>query len=179
MTNYAVYSESQDYAWFIAVPKRQEFTEPKFHFGERVKYSGEDNNGAWYCQTGRIVGMQFSPSQGWQYQLLLDSEEPASTPRLAERYFAELELTLVKDSASLRTQFKGESEWLSTQQAASRLGISAEQLRRLRRKGFLKVGHHCRDTSVPGSNLSRWQWHVDRCSKALDIPPEKRPVSKI
>lgn len=85
---------------------------------------------------------------------------------------------LIKDSTSLRRQLKGESEWLSTQQAANRLGISTEQLRKFRRRGWLKAGQHCRDISMPGSALPRWQWHLERCSQLLAIPPEKRPAPK-
>lgn len=179
MANHATYSKEQDYAWLVAIPRRQEFTEPKFHFGERVKWCGEDSNSIWCCQTGRIMGMQFSPSPGWQYGVVWDSDGIQSTTGSDATYFAEFHLTLIKDSASVRQHLKGETEWLNTQQAADCLGISAEQLRKLRRRGWLKVGHHCRDTSVPGSGLSRWQWHVGRCSKALDTPPEKRPVLKL
>ncbi|MBD1871229.1 DNA-binding protein [Cyanobacteria bacterium FACHB-471] len=73
---------------------------------------------------------------------------------------------------------QGEPEWFFTEPAAFKLGISAEQLRKLRRKGLFKNGHHYRDISVPGSGLPRWQWHVERCVKALEIPPEKRSIRK-
>jgi hypothetical protein len=65
---------------------------------------------------------------------------------------------------------------MATQAAAATLGLSPAQLRKLRRKQLFKVGYHYRDTSVPGSGLPRWQWHVARCGKALEIPPEKRPL---
>ena len=68
------------------------------------------------------------------------------------------------------------SAWLQTAPAAQVLGISSEQLRKLRRRGLFKVGTHCRDTSIPGSGLARWQWHIERCQQALATPPAKRPV---
>ncbi|MBD2261098.1 DNA-binding protein [Pseudanabaena sp. FACHB-2040] len=63
-----------------------------------------------------------------------------------------------------------------TEAAATLLGISAEQLRHLRRSGLFKAGHHYRDTSIPGSGKPRWQWHVERCAQALAVPPEKREI---
>jgi hypothetical protein len=173
MTHHLIRSIDSDYAWLVAVPKRQEFTQPEFHFGERVKWSGEDAQGIWFCRTGRIIGMKFTTEQGWHYQLQLDPDSIA--PDMDQTVIVAAEdIKLVKDSASIRTHLKPESDWVITQQAAQALGVSPEQLRKLRRRGLSKIGHHYRDTSVPGSGLSRWQWHVERCGKALAVPPEQR-----
>ncbi|WP_242024436.1 hypothetical protein [Trichocoleus sp. FACHB-591] len=177
MTPPSTLAIEQDHAWLIAIPKRDEFTQPQFHFGERVKWSGEDTQGVWSRKTGRIIGLKFTHNFQWYYSIQFDAEFLPLEAIAEEVWIAESELKLVPDSASIRQQLKPESEWLMTQAAAQVLGISAEQLRKLRRRHLFRVGYHYRDTSVPGSGLPRWQWHVERCSKALAMPPEKRPSS--
>ncbi|MBM0745161.1 hypothetical protein JOY44_27170 (plasmid) [Phormidium sp. CLA17] len=54
------------------------------------------------------------------------------------------------------------------------LGITNNQLRKLRLNGLFKQGFHYRDTSIPNSGLPRWQWHVERCTQALESPLERR-----
>ncbi|MEP0821011.1 MULTISPECIES: helix-turn-helix domain-containing protein [Trichocoleus] len=174
MTSPSTLAIEQDYAWLIAIPKRDEFTQPQFHFGERVKWSGEDTQGVWSRKTGRIIGLKFTHDSQWHYSIHLDTEFLPSEAIAEEVWIAEAELKLVPDSASVRKQLKPESEWMTTQQAAQVLGISAEQLRKLRRRQLFKIGYHYRDTSVPGSGLPHWQWHIERCGKALEMPPEKR-----
>lgn len=178
MTQHFSLSSEQDYAWLIVVPKRQEFTQPKFHFGERVKWCTEAKSSSWGCQTGRIIGIHFIASHGWTYLINLDQEGQAPDTASGEQSIAEPFLQLVQDSASLRRQLKPAADWLLTNQAAARLGLSPEQLRKLRRKGLFKPGHHCRDSSVPGSGLPRWQWHVERCSQALESPSAKRSLRR-
>lgn len=177
MTHYPIQPIDSEYAWLIAVPKRQEFTQPQFHFGERVKWSRKETQGTWLCRTGRIIGMQFTAEQVWNYQLQLDSDSMSGDMEQTVCVDAE-EIKLVNDSASVRTHLNPASDWVTTQQAAQELGVSPEQLRKLRRRGLFKVGYHYRDTSVPGSGLPRWQWHVERCGKALAVPPEQRRVPK-
>lgn len=155
-------------AWLVAVPKRQEFTKPAFHFGERVKWRGYQQAPLPY-RTGRIIGMRFVVDVGWHYTLEIDDDRAQTVVDQIEPA-----LTLVQDDASVRPQLESQSVWLMTADAAAELGISAEQLRKLRRRGLFKVGYHYRDTSVPGSGLPRWQWHRDRCAKALAVPPEQR-----
>lgn len=66
------------------------------------------------------------------------------------------------------------SPWLLTPAAAESVGISAQQLHRLRRKGFFKLGTHFRIISPPDAIRPTYQWHSERCAKALEIPMEKR-----
>ncbi|MBD1998049.1 DNA-binding protein [Leptolyngbya sp. FACHB-541] len=53
------------------------------------------------------------------------------------------------------------------------LGISEEQLRKLRRNELFKSNYHYRDTSIPGAGRPYWQWHVERCAEALEASPKK------
>jgi hypothetical protein len=157
-----------DQAWFVAVPKRQEFTEPSFHFGERVKWKEQPSSSHPYYQTGRILGMTFQ-ADDWHYTITQYTEERRFT------FLASPTLQLVSDRDSVRQSLiVPPSPWLMTAAAASHLGISATQLRKLRLNGLFKPGHHYRDTSVPGSGKPRWQWHVERCARALAVPPEQR-----
>lgn len=160
----------QDYAWLIAIPKRQEFTAPPFHFGERVKWQETGATGERSFHSGRILGLSFSLDDAWQCQVCRDEvAEDRCTTLAASR------LKLVQDSASIRQQLAARrSAWKMTAKAAAELGITADQLRKLRRRGLFKQGHHFRDTSVPGSGKPRWQWHLERCAKALAVPSEQR-----
>lgn len=166
----------QDYAWFVAVPKRDVFTQPQFHFGERVKWLEADAQGGRSWKTGCIMGMKFIREQRWHYQIQIDADSLTADASSEAVDFDEADLRLVPDSTSVRAQLKPTAEWMTTQSAACVLGISPAQLRKLRRQHLFKIGYHYRDTSVPGSHLPRWQWHVMRCGKALEVPPEKRPV---
>lgn len=175
MSNSINSTMDHEHAWFVAVPKRQEFTQPSFHFGERVKfYQGQGHERTW--ETGRITGMQFVEGQQWTYNVILDNTSSLITCGVQALTAREDELKLVKDSYAIRDQLQPERPWLLTGKAALQLGITATQLRKLRLNGLFKSGHHYRDISIPGSGLSRWQWHVGRCAQALQVPPEKRLV---
>ncbi|MCY7276624.1 MAG: hypothetical protein LH702_23540, partial [Phormidesmis sp. CAN_BIN44] len=120
----------------------------------------------------------FTPAQQWQYEIHLDVESSLPSQEDGEVTIPETDLKLVPDSQSIRPQLRTEPDWRLTQEEAQALGVSAEQLRKLRRRGLFKSGYHYRDISVPGSGKSRWQWHVVRCGKALEVPSDKRPVPK-
>lgn len=167
--------QSDDLAWLIIVPKRAEFCEPQFHFGERVKFcQGQGQERSW--ETGRITGMKFNDSAQWTYTILLDLESSLTQCGIQEVSATQQELQLVKDSCTLRSTLDIQHQWFNTVEAADLLNVSPDQLRKLRLKGLFKSGHHYRDTSVPGSGLPRWQWQVERCTKALAVPPEQRAV---
>lgn len=171
MTNTQTPVFEQENAWFVLVPKRQEFPEPIFHFGERVKWIKKSETGQRSYQSGHILGMSCQDGETWHYAIYLDDiseADPVLTSLRAD------ELKLVKDSRSIRNQLAPTSLWQMTEPAAAYLGVSAEQLRKLRRNGLFRAGFHYRDTSIPGSGKPRWQWHVERCAQALAVPPEKR-----
>ncbi|MBM0745570.1 hypothetical protein JOY44_29560 (plasmid) [Phormidium sp. CLA17] len=170
-------THDSDLVWFIGVPKCQEFTQPQFYFGERVKWPYKEDGHRIY-RTGRIFGMTFTSAQQWQYEIHLDLESSLPVQEDGDVTIPETALKLVPDSQSIRPQLRPEPDWRLTQVAAQTLGVSAEQLRKLRRRGLFKSGYHYRDISVPGSGKSRWQWHAIRCGKALEVPSEKRPVPK-
>lgn len=158
---------SSEIAWFVLVPKTTEFTQPQFHFGERVKWLVEiDANRQWL--TGRIKGMWFAAQQ-WEYLVALDAKSVAGVDLEAVEVLAELDLKLVTDAATLRQKPQLNSEWQPTDQAAKILGLSADQLRNLRLKGFFIEGEHYRDASLPNSNRAYWQWHVERCNQFLTV----------
>ena len=166
---------AQDYVWLIAVPKRTQFIEPLFHFDERVKFSSDRH--CW--DTGRIIGMKFVEVEGdWVYSICIDLDSPLFELGVQEVSVKQSQLKLVLDSCSIRELLLGEQTWFPTAEAASRLSISPEQLRKLRLNGMFKSGHHYRDTSIPGSGRPCWQWHVERCTQALCVPPEKRAISQ-
>lgn len=173
--NQTIPLQTDDLVWLIIVPKRVEFCQPSFHFGERVKFcQGHGKDRSW--ETGRIVGMNFTDSDQWVYTVSLDLESPLSQCGIQEITAYQHELQLVKDHCSLRSAVDIQPQWFNTAEAAELLNVSPAQLRKLRLNGMFKSGHHYRDTSVPGSGLPRWQWQVERCSKALAIPPEQRVV---
>lgn len=166
-------TKENEYAWFIAIPKRQEFIQPFFHFGERVKFcQGKGTDLDW--ETGRISGMQFTEEQQWLYNIALDNTSSLLPYGIQEVVAREADLKLVKDSYAIREQLQPERPWLLTAEAALNLGITATQLRKLRLNGLFKRGYHYRDISVPNSGLPRWQWHVERCSKAIEGSSKKR-----
>ena len=168
----------QDHAWIVAVPKRAEFSEPLFHFGERVKFcQGQGGDRSW--ETGRIIGMKFTDFDQWVFTIILDLDSSLSQCGIQEIIAKQTELYLVKDSFTLRAALEAQPQWLNTAEAAKSLGISSAQLRKLRLKGMFKSGYHYRDVSVPNSGLPRWQWHIGNCSKALAVPSEKRATQLI
>ncbi|MBD2743685.1 helix-turn-helix domain-containing protein [Coleofasciculus sp. FACHB-1120] len=65
-------------------------------------------------------------------------------------------------------------QWLDTAAAAAVLGISARQLRKLRKEGLFKLGKHYRIPSAPGASRPTYQWHCDRIAEVLGTPLEKR-----
>ena len=161
-----------DLAWFVAIPNRKEFTQPQFNFGERVKFCQEPGRGQNW-ETGYVIGLKFDSGQ-WVYSIVLDSDSPLTSCGVCELTAKEPELQLVYDSRAIRQQLQVEQAWAFTAETAAKLGITPEQLRKLRLNGLFKQGHHYRDTSIPGSGLPRWQWHVERCGKALEAPAERR-----
>jgi len=164
-----------DLAWLVGVPKDQDFTQPQFHFGERVKWTHE-MDGHRTHRTGRILGMKLTSTQQWQYQIELDAASALPEEGDGDITMTEPALTLLSDADSIRPQLQPQSDWRLTQVAARTLGVSAEQLRKLRRRGLFKSGYHYRDISVPGSGKSRWQWHLARCSQALESPSASRKI---
>lgn len=169
---------SHDLAWLIIVPKRVEFSQPSFHFGERVKFcQGQGKDRSW--ETGRIIGIKFSQQETWIYSIELDQDSPLSACGVEELTAKELELKLVRDSSSLRERIRFNQQWFHTTQAAAMLGVSEEQLRKLRRNGLFKSNYHYRDTSVPGAGRPYWQWHVERCAEALEAPAKKCHTARV
>jgi hypothetical protein len=160
-------------AWVIAVPKHAEFTQPSFHFGERVKWVIEVR-GNRRCLTGRIRGCWFCEAGFWEYFIKLDINQSLGLELEDFVFLQSSQLSLVNDSDSLRNPTHPMSEWLNTREAARRLGVSQVQLRKLRLSGLLESGYHCRNTSVPGSSKPRWQWHLERCHQALIKPSSAR-----
>lgn len=155
-------------AWYIAVPTSAEFSQPQFNFGERVSWYLEPET-CTHQITGRIVGMWFSTSE-WHYDIQIDATQNSSLDLEEWVTLTDQALTLIQDGFTLRGGVDPLCDWLSTRQAARRLGLLPEQLRNLRQQGRFLVGHHCRDASVPGSRRSLWQWHIGRCHEALASP---------
>jgi hypothetical protein len=159
--------QHSDYVWLVAVPAKNEFTQPQFHFGECVKWTSESSpNRCWL--TGRIRGMWFSDSHKWEYLIALDSSSVGKTELEASAILNESELKLVEGASMIRKYLKPASEWQPTEQAAVALGLSSDQLRNLRLKGLFSEGQHYRDTSVPGSARPYWQWNIEQCSTLLN-----------
>jgi hypothetical protein len=73
-----------------------------------------------------------------------------------------------------KTEPKSRAAWLDTNAAATELGLSARQLRRLRKQGLFKLGKHYRITSAPKAGRPTYQWHCQHCSELLETPLEKR-----
>ena len=161
----AALSSNQTDAWYIAVPSNAEFTEPQFHFGERVSWSLEEQ-GNLYQLTGRIMGIWFHSGR-WNYDIDLDSKKIDEIELEEFTTLEDKDLKLVHDDCTLRDQQDPLCEWFPTRQAARRLGLRPEQLRNLRQRRKFTVGYHCRDASIPGSRKPLWQWHIGRCHEAL------------
>jgi hypothetical protein len=64
--------------------------------------------------------------------------------------------------------------WFCTKDAAIALDLPAEKLRELARSGMFKFGHHIRDVAPNNAKRPTLQFHVERCAKQLETPPEKR-----
>ncbi len=64
---------------------------------------------------------------------------------------------------------KGKSPWVTTQVAASKLGVSPRHLLRLREDKTLICGKHWRDISRFGSIRPTYRWHLARCEKDLGV----------
>jgi hypothetical protein len=58
-------------------------------------------------------------------------------------------------------------DWLETDQAAVKLGITRRQLLKLRSKGVFKSGKHYRKKN-PIAARPTYIWHVEKCSKILE-----------
>lgn len=71
--------------------------------------------------------------------------------------------------------FQASKQWFNTDPAWRYLGLnSAEQLRRLRRKGIFRCGIEYRIVE------SEYQFHIERCSQRLGADPAKyKLVAKI
>lgn len=151
--------------WYVAVPANGGFIEPQFHFGERVRWSLEEQ-GNLYQLTGRIVGMWFYDNY-WNYDINLDLAQIGEIELEECVTLQDIDLNLVNDECALRDQLDPLCEWLPTKRAAKRLGLLPEQLRHLRQQGKFTEGYHCRDASIPGSRKPLWQWHIGRCNEAL------------
>jgi hypothetical protein len=63
---------------------------------------------------------------------------PAELP--SKHYVAEQHLRLVKCAGSVRERLQGEPEWFLTEPAAFKLGVSAEQLRKLSARAYSRMG---------------------------------------
>jgi hypothetical protein len=166
-------------AWMIAIPMRAEFTQPLFHFGERVKWF-VDHNASQFWLSGRITGMLFvQPDERWEYLIRIDPIEPPAGIELDETaLLEEMELKLVNDADAIRNALLPITDWQTTDLAARSLGLSPDQLRNLRLKGFFNDGYHVRDTSVPNSRRPYWQWHIQRCEAALEASKKSRLQTK-
>jgi len=58
-------------------------------------------------------------------------------------------------------------DWLDTDRAAVKLGITPRQLRELRKQGFFKAGKHYRKKN-PLAARPAYIWHVEKCLKILE-----------
>ena len=166
-------------AWMIAIPMRAEFTQPMFHFGERVKWL-LTHNASRFWLSGRVMGLWFSQgSESWEYLIKLDPTRSLSGIELDETAIVEeIELKLVNDSHAIRNSLMPVSDWQTTDLAAQSLGLSPDQLRNLRLRGFFRDGYHVRDSSMPNSRRPYWQWHIQRCEETLEASKKSRLQTK-
>jgi len=109
----------------------------------------------------------------WGVQFFIDSGQNVGIELEDFVFLNQSELSKVSDSLSVISHPLPKSEWLMTRQAAAHLGLSPDQLRNLRVKGRFTSGVHYRDTSVPHSRRPCWQWHVERCHQALQVPAQR------
>lgn len=122
--------------------------------------------------------MEFAQPESWVYFIELDEDSSLLACGIEEVTAKELELRLIRDSASLRERVQLNQQWFHTPQASVMLRVSEEQLRELRRNGRFRSSYHYRDASIPGSGRPYWQWHVDRCSKELEAASAKRATTR-
>jgi hypothetical protein len=64
--------------------------------------------------------------------------------------------------------------WCFGREAMERLEISYDKLKRLRKAGAFKEGHHYRDISAPGAARPTYQYHVPRIEAVLNGKAAKR-----
>jgi hypothetical protein len=152
--------------WLVAIPINQEFSQPQFHFGERVKWWVETKSTRNWL-TGRIKGMWFTEKYEWEYWVEVDPKSVDGLELEDSTTLRESALKFVKDANSTREFLQPISEWQPTHLAATFLGLSPDQLRNLRLRGVFVEGQHYRDTSLPNSARPCWQWHVERCNQQL------------
>jgi hypothetical protein len=63
--------------------------------------------------------------------------------------------------------------WSNTETAAQQLGVTAEKLRKLKRKGYLKHGFHWRSQSSPDAKKPRMQFNVERLQELFNTERHK------
>ena len=63
-------------------------------------------------------------------------------------------------------------EWVDTNFAAAKLGITPRQLRKLR--SGMKLGCHYRIISPRNAARPTYQWNMAKCSEYLEVPLEQR-----
>jgi hypothetical protein len=92
--------------WYIRAPKSK-FPEPKFHFGQQVALSWEDDLGECCCEIGEIIGMQYTtlynqPAE-WFYQMrLLNCNYNPCFVGTEDEYFQPESQLVADDSAIAR-----------------------------------------------------------------------------
>jgi hypothetical protein len=64
--------------------------------------------------------------------------------------------------------------WVTTTEAAKKLGFSADHLRQLRIDGLFDRGFHYRAISGKKARRQTYRWHVARCEATLEVPEEYR-----
>jgi hypothetical protein len=66
-------------------------------------------------------------------------------------------------------------QWYDINEAYRLLDLnSAKQLREMIRSGLLRIGYEVRDRRSPGSQIPRYQVHIQQSLDRLQKPPEKR-----
>lgn len=66
------------------------------------------------------------------------------------------------------------TDWVSTSDAASELGISRNHLFNLKNDGTFKKGKHFRDVRRTHAARATYKWHLPNLQKTLDFGPEFR-----
>lgn len=66
------------------------------------------------------------------------------------------------------------TDWVSTSDAASQLGISRNHLFNLKSDGTFKLGRHFRDIRRTNAVRATYRWNLPRLQKVLDMGPEVR-----
>jgi hypothetical protein len=87
----------------------------------------------------------------------------------------EIERLLKEQQSNEPHLVDSDDRWVNTNEAAKRLGVSAERLRRMRRDRFLRAGWHYRTVSGPQAAIKpHRQYHVGRCAEVLNTDPARR-----